>query len=106
MQIVIPANIRFSIYKSVEDVKIENKFAGLPIKIPLLHEMAEAKIIQKITNKIKNSVGLIYASYALTFYTTLLGPRFLPRLFLHDTSMKMTTAFSNVPGPLKPFEFI
>jgi len=35
LQVVIPANIRFNIYETAEQVKLENKFAPANLKIPL-----------------------------------------------------------------------
>jgi hypothetical protein len=35
INIVIPANIRFAHYGSWEKVKFENKFAPVPLEIPL-----------------------------------------------------------------------
>lgn len=35
----------------------------------------------------------------------MIGPKFLPRIFLHEASMKFTMSFSNTPGPIKPFFF-
>ena len=40
--VVIPANIRFRFYATVEDIKLENKFAAIPLKIPLAETMDEA----------------------------------------------------------------
>lgn len=38
-QIVIPANIRFKFYPTPEDVKLENKFAAIPLLVPLTETM-------------------------------------------------------------------
>ena len=35
----------------------------------------------------------------------MLAPRFIPRIFMHTASMKFSLAFSNTPGPIKPFKF-
>ena len=104
MQLLIPANMRFGMYRTADTVKMENKFAALPLKMPLIKDMSFATKIQKVTKKMKN-VGMIYASYAATLYTTIFGPRMLPRLFTHVASMKFSCAFSNVPGPVKAFKF-
>ena len=37
------------------------------------------------------------------FWATAIAPRVIPRLFLHNASMKFTMGFSNTPGPLKPW---
>jgi len=39
IKIVIPANIRFSLYPTRDSVKIENKFAALAFTIPLCKSM-------------------------------------------------------------------
>ena len=33
-------------------------------------------------------------------------PRILPRLFVHNATMKFTCALSNTPGPIKKFKYI
>ena len=38
-QIAIPANIRFSFYPTKEDVKLENKFAAIPLTVPVTDRM-------------------------------------------------------------------
>lgn len=46
----IPANIRFKFYPTVDDVKLENKFAALPLRVPLTEDMQSAyPIIKKST---------------------------------------------------------
>lgn len=101
INLLIPANIRFKFYENADDVKIENKFSGVPIVMPIVSTMEEAYgKIGKITKEIKKSFANIYTSYALTFWMTLLSPRHLPRLILHKASMKFTCSFSNTPGPI------
>jgi len=36
---MIPANIRYSIYKDKESIKLENKFSAIPLKVPLVANM-------------------------------------------------------------------
>ena len=48
-------------------------------------------------------MALVYAMYALTFYANLFCPRILPFMSVENTSKKFTMAFSNTPGPIKPF---
>ena len=101
--VVIPANIRFEFYKSREDVKLENKFSVLPIRIPLIKTMEEAyPKIKKVTNKVKNSMSLIYGMYALAFWQSQLFPRWVSKFILLFSSQKFTVAFSNTPGAIKP----
>jgi hypothetical protein len=42
VQICIPANIRFEFYPTREDVKMENKFAAIPLKLPLVTNMEKS----------------------------------------------------------------
>jgi len=39
LSVFMPANIRYSLYKEKKDVKIENKFAAVPLKMPLISDM-------------------------------------------------------------------
>lgn len=50
----MPANLRWGFPKSREEICIENKFAALPIKMPLINNMKDSyKRIQKVTAQIK-----------------------------------------------------
>ena len=49
MQLLIPANMRFGMYRTADTVKMENKFAALPLKMPLIKNMSYATKIQKVT---------------------------------------------------------
>lgn len=98
----MPANIRFEMYPTRESVQMENCFAALPMKMPLVSTMKAAyQKIKKSTSLLKSQAAYVYASYAVTYWTTVFAARWVPRLFLHNTSMKFTMAFSNVPGPVK-----
>ena len=39
---VIPANVRFEFYPTREAVKLENKFASIPVRLPLFKNMKDA----------------------------------------------------------------
>ena len=100
----MPANIRFEMYPTRESVEPENKFAALPLKMPLVSTMKEAyKPISKVTSRLKSQVAYIYSSYFITYWTTIFAARFVPRVVLHNTAMKFTMGFSNVPGPVRPW---
>lgn len=65
---MIPANIRWALYPKREDVKLENKFTAIPLKIPLCPDMPSAyKEIQKVTKILKSNFFTVYAQYALTY---------------------------------------
>ena len=42
MKVAIPCNIRWKYYNTYEEVELENKFAPMPIKIPLETESSKA----------------------------------------------------------------
>jgi len=46
-------------------------------------------------------MGLVYAMYASSFWSSQLLPRATILKGVDDTSRKMTIGFSNTPGPLK-----
>lgn len=84
----------------------ENKFAALPIKLPVIGSMRDSyKAISKITKKLKGTIGYIYSAYTVTYLSNIFGCRFIPRFFVHKASMKFTLAISNTPGPVKAFIF-
>mmetsp|Transcript_2010 Transcript_2010/g.3556 ORF Transcript_2010/g.3556 Transcript_2010/m.3556 type:complete len:424 (+) Transcript_2010:269-1540(+) len=104
---VIPANIRFKMYQSMQDLKIENKFTTMGFKVPLCQTMKEGyKPIQRVTSQIKKSFGYIYAMYAFIFWTSSLIPRICSHHTVESISQKYTIAFSNTPGPVKQIEFM
>ena len=106
IQVLLPANIRFRWYPTADDVSCENKFAALPVKLPIIANMKDSyKPTSKITKKLKGNIGYIYAAYAVTYLINIFGCRFIPRFFLHKASMKFTLSISNTPGPVKSFIF-
>jgi NRPS condensation-like uncharacterized protein len=103
---VIPANIRFKFYATPEQVKLENKFAVVPLTVPLCENMETAyKKIQNATKHLKHSISYVYAMYALAYWANILVPRFVPKAFVDIMSNKYTISFSNTPGPIKPFYY-
>lgn len=103
-RVFIPANIRFRFYPTVDDVKLENKFAALPFKCPLAEDMKSAyPVIKKATAYLKGSLSFLYGMYALAYWSNAVCPRFMPKFTVDTESKKFTAAFSNTPGPIKPF---
>lgn len=75
-KIVVPANIRFKFYPTKEEVKLENKFAAIPLTVPTTDKMETSYgKIKSVTGQLRGSLGLIYAVYALSFWSTMLTPR-------------------------------
>lgn len=105
LSVLLPANIRFKFYNTMDDVVLENKFSAIPIKLPLVGQIKDAySKVSMITKQIKSSFSYVYCAYALTYWANLLFPRFVTRIMCHNASMQFTLSFSNVPGPLKYFE--
>ena len=78
VSLLIPANIRFKFYPTREQVRLENKFAAIPLNVPLTETMESSyEKIKKVTKALKGSFGLIYGVYALTFWSVKLLPRWL-----------------------------
>jgi len=105
VNVFIPANIRFEAYKTYKDIKLENKWAALPISLPLIDSMQQSSVVRQATSKIKNSLNFVYGSYALTFWSAILLTRQLPAFFLDQVTRKFTIAISNTPGPLKQYRY-
>jgi hypothetical protein len=59
--------------------------------------------IQKVTNLIKGNMSFVYGIYAISYLSNMILPRLIPKLTMNSISNKFTLAFSNVPGPIKPF---
>ena len=98
--------MRFSFYPSREQIKFENKFAALPLVVPLTSSMETAyDKIKAVTKKIKSSIGMIYGAYSITYWSGKLLPRFVNKMTIANVSKKITAGFSNTPGPLKPFKY-
>lgn len=102
VRLVIPCNIRFKLYETRDDIKLENKFAALPLVLPLTDSMEQGyDQVKKVSKQIKNSFAIVYASYAVGFYSSLLLPRALNLFGMDQASAKLTIGFSNTPGIVK-----
>ena len=100
----IPVNIRFAFYPTVDSIKLENKFAVVPLKVPVTDQMETAYTkVQKATKSLRSALSFTYFMYAMCFYSNIVTPRFAPKWFVESVSNKYTMAFSNTPGPIKPF---
>merc|ERR1712166_1113112 len=90
-KIVIPANIRFKFYPTKEEVKLENKFAAIPLTVPTTDKMETSYgKIKRVTGQLRGSLGLIYAVYALSFWSTMLTPRAAVLNTIETMSAKFT----------------
>ena len=107
IRLVIPANVRFALYPTRESVKLENRFTAIPLTLPILdkkiYEVYEP--IKKVTAVLKRKAYLVYGTFFLFRISQALFPRELYRWMLDFASRDYTLAFSNIPGPIKPFYY-
>lgn len=106
ISICIPANIRYRHYETLEELKLENKFAPVAVVIPLKADLKESlSEVPKETSQIKKKFSQVYAMYSLSYFSAMFCPAFLNSIILDSGSLPYTLAFSNVPGLLKPVPF-
>ena len=107
VQICIPANVRFEFYPTREEVKLENKFAAIPLKLPLFDNMEKAysSIAYLMKRNVRENYLAVYASYASAFYSNMILPRTISRRVVDQVTPQFLLAFSNVPGPIKPMYY-
>lgn len=62
----MPVNIRWELYPSFKQVKLENKFAPIPLELPLVEDSQESlKQVRKQTSKLKSMFPQVYFLYCL-----------------------------------------
>ena len=104
INLAIPGNIRFGPYLSWEKVKFENKFAPIPLIIPLDSDIRESlRKVPKVTSQLRHQFVDTYAAYALSYYMCMFMPYSILN-YMSQGSLPYTLVFSNVPGLIKPIE--
>ena len=102
MRIVIPCNIRWKYYNTYDEVELENKFAPMPIKIPLEQEPEKAlKSATRVSRDMKKQFAKVYTIYLVSVFLGLFIPTFASKLAAEKMTKPFTMAFSNTPGILK-----
>ena len=106
MQIAVPVNIRWAPYMTYDDVRLENKFAPMPVKIPLELDLEEAlKKMKPVSGKMRKDFKVTYATYVLAMLMGYLTPAWLAKIGGDSLSKPLTLSFSNIPGVLRPLHF-
>ena len=106
VNIMIPANIRWEMYETFEEVRLENKFAPIPLTIPVEKDMLKTlSAVKRVTKQLKSQFAITYCMYVLGIVTGMLLPGFVCSLIADKASLPYTLAFSNTPGILKPVSF-
>lgn len=89
-----------------EDVKLENKFAPVALKVPICSDPEQAMMkVKPVTRQLKASFPQIYATYVLSLFVSLFIPNVLAYHFGIFGSSAFTCAFSNTPGISKPTKY-
>lgn len=99
----MPANIRSGHYQNEEDLKLENKFTIVSMKLPYCdaNDSIESNIkkIKDMTTNLRNPVpGLLF--YLFSKMMTSLFPFEITKGFAVHHSGLHTCALTNLPGPL------
>ena len=84
-------------------MRLENKFAPLPLKVELVSDPEEAlERAKRVSRKMKQSFAKIYAVYFIGLVTSYFLPTFMLKITGEKITKPFTLAFSNTPGILKP----
>ena len=103
INIIIPANIRWKMYKTFENVVLENKFAPVALKLPLIKDPKQALAqIKRLPTKLRKSFPISYCMYLVSTVTAMFLPGFVCTKLNAELSTCFTLAFSNTPGNLRP----
>lgn len=101
INICIPVSIRWTPYKTWDDVKLENKFAPMPLDLPLISNPKTALTeICKLTNGMKSQMSMVYATYIISLWGALLMPIAFQKWLSNIMTLPITLIFSNTPGLL------
>lgn len=85
---------------------MENKFAPIQIRLPLIKDLEKAlPEVKRTMNGIKSSYGLTYTTYVLSILVGLLVPKFIAVRMQDQLTKPFTCAFSNTPGCLRPIKY-
>lgn len=101
VNITLPANIRWKMYETFNEVRMENKFAPIFMTIPLLKDpKTTINKISKITKDLKKTFPQIYLLFIMSKYSSYLLPDCLLNMTSESLTKQFTLAFSNTPGML------
>lgn len=84
-------------------MKFENKFAPISLTIPLESDITKSlQKVPEVTKTLRTKFFEIYATYAMSYYTSMFLPYFFQNWIIKKSTLPYTLAFSNTPGLLKP----
>ena len=89
-------------YKSFEDVKMENKVTTMPLNIHLSSDPKEAiSGVKKISESLRDSYQDAYSSTTMRKFLSYFQPMWHGKMASDRDSLPYTLSFSNLPGVLK-----
>lgn len=102
MTCTMPFSLRTPPTKHIRDFDFDNQFSILPIEMPIEDTYEKALVKAK---RIGDSWKGSPIPFALLIFVKILMllPAFISDPLLNDWADRMTFAFSNVPGPSKPY---
>lgn len=102
MNICIPISLRWEFYPTRESVCMENKIGAYPMNIALEENPEDAlKKVSKVTRKMKERFGKMYATYIFGIVCGWFVPEFVMKATSGALTLPYTMAFSNTPGVVK-----
>jgi len=88
-------------YKTFEEVVLENKFAPIALELPLIRDPKQAlSQIKRLTIKLRKSFPMTYCMYLIACVSAMFMPGSFCTKMNGDLSIPYTLAFSNTPGNL------
>ena len=105
-RIAMPCNIRWKQYNTYDEVRLENKFAPMPLKVDLVEDHKEAlSRAKRVSRDMKKSFAKVYAVYFLSLVTSYILPLFVLKILGEKITKPFTMAFSNTPGVLRHVKY-
>lgn len=106
IQLAMPVNIRWGPYATYDDVKLENKFSPMPVKLPLCSDPEESlKKVKPVTSKMRTDFKKTYATYVIAICIGYFMPAWMAKINCDVLTKPVTLAFSNIPGILKRIKY-
>ena len=105
-RIAMPCNIRWKQYNTYDEVRMENKFAPMPLKVDLVEDHREALTrAKRVSRDMKKNYAKVYAIYFLSLVTSYILPLFILKICGEKMTKPFTMAFSNTPGVLRHVKY-
>ena len=99
IQLAMPVNIRWGPYATYDDVKLENKFSPMPVKLPICSDPEESlKKVKPVTSKMRTDFKKTYATYVIAICIGYFMPAWVAKINCDVLTRPVTLTFSNIPA--------